>query len=330
MAAPDGVVEPARLLGGGQGCASNGEDAREGRGDLGDEAGQSPPRVTVWSTSSLATKSRPTPVRSGAATSRSAAIWPRFLAIGPCASNQESAGGAIGKSSVIGQVSEERRRPKSPQYAAGMRIEPPMSVPQSNPTIPSATAAAAPPELPPAVRLRSCGLRVVPPTQLSDSGTRPYTEVGLANEDRARVVEHAHDPRVDRERRRGGSRSRGRRQAERLPLVLEGEGDAVHQDRGACWAGFVLGAGSVRRVLTKARMWGSRVVIRWSASGTVKGREATPAYIAVLGVVLASRALVGLLGVAAACQGEGTRRPKCGGGSRRDLPRRLRTHRSAD
>jgi hypothetical protein len=74
---------------------------------------------------------------------------------------------------VSGHRSADRRSPYTPQFPAGNRIEPPMSVPQSKPTMPSATAAAAPPELPPAVRPRSCGLRVSPPTQLDDSGTNP-------------------------------------------------------------------------------------------------------------------------------------------------------------
>ena len=52
--------------------------------------------------------------------------------------------------------------PAIPQNAAGSRIEPPKSVPQSNAVMPEATAAAAPPELPPAVRVGSTGLQVAP------------------------------------------------------------------------------------------------------------------------------------------------------------------------
>ncbi len=40
-------------------------------------------------------------------------------------------------------------RPKSPQFAAGMRIEPPPSLACAAGTMPAATAAAAPPEEPP-------------------------------------------------------------------------------------------------------------------------------------------------------------------------------------
>ena len=57
-----------------------------------------------------------------------------------------------------------------PQYAAGMRIEPPMSLPMSSKDIPVATATAAPDELPPGVRARSQGLRVSPNRRLQPCG----------------------------------------------------------------------------------------------------------------------------------------------------------------
>ena len=52
--------------------------------------------------------------------------------------------------------------PTSPQHAAGIRIEPPPSLPCATGSIPAATAAAAPPDEPPGVRSRSQGLRVAP------------------------------------------------------------------------------------------------------------------------------------------------------------------------
>jgi hypothetical protein len=52
--------------------------------------------------------------------------------------------------------------PTSPQHDAGTRIEPPMSLPCAAATQPSATAAADPPDDPPAVRSGSWGLRVGP------------------------------------------------------------------------------------------------------------------------------------------------------------------------
>jgi hypothetical protein len=53
-------------------------------------------------------------------------------------------------------------RPKTPQSEAGTRIEPFVSDPRASGTSPPATAAADPPENPPATREGSCGLRVGP------------------------------------------------------------------------------------------------------------------------------------------------------------------------
>ena len=49
-----------------------------------------------------------------------------------------------------------------PQYAAGMRIEPPVSVPSAKSQTPAATSAAEPLLEPPDVRLASSGLNVMP------------------------------------------------------------------------------------------------------------------------------------------------------------------------
>ena len=57
--------------------------------------------------------------------------------------------------------------PKSPQQAAGMRIDPPPSEPSATGASPAATAAAEPPLEPPQVRSARHGLRVIP--QLADS-----------------------------------------------------------------------------------------------------------------------------------------------------------------
>jgi hypothetical protein len=46
--------------------------------------------------------------------------------------------------------------------AAGMRIEPPLSVPVASVVVPAASAAAAPPEEPPGVFFGFQGLRVTP------------------------------------------------------------------------------------------------------------------------------------------------------------------------
>jgi len=53
-------------------------------------------------------------------------------------------------------------KPTSPQQAAGMRIEPPRSLPSASPTMPEATAAALPPDEPPADSSGSHGFRVAP------------------------------------------------------------------------------------------------------------------------------------------------------------------------
>jgi len=57
-------------------------------------------------------------------------------------------------------------RPTTPDQAAGMRTEPPMSVPSASGTQPAATAAPDPPEEPPGVRDESHGLRVTPQSRL--------------------------------------------------------------------------------------------------------------------------------------------------------------------
>ena len=51
--------------------------------------------------------------------------------------------------------------PATPQKLAGMRIDPPVSLPTATGTIPAATAAAEPPLDPPGTRSRFHGLRVL-------------------------------------------------------------------------------------------------------------------------------------------------------------------------
>src|SRR4051795_10751491 len=64
-----------------------------------------------------------------------------------------------------------------PQKPAGMRIEPPPSVPVASGPMPAATAAAAPPLDPPAVREGSHGLRVTPVKGLSVTPFQPNSGV---------------------------------------------------------------------------------------------------------------------------------------------------------
>ena len=67
-------------------------------------------------------------------------------------------------------------KPTSPQNAAGMRTEPPPSVPMPIGPRPAATAAAAPPLEPPGVSMVFQGLRVTPNIGLSVRALKPNSE----------------------------------------------------------------------------------------------------------------------------------------------------------
>jgi len=97
----------------------------------------------------------------------------------------------------VGTTPNDGLCPYTPQNAAGTRTEPPMSVPISKLVIPHATAAAAPPDEPPGTQVRSHGLLVVPNISLNVwEVARPQRHVGLANHDRAGVLDRRHDLRV--------------------------------------------------------------------------------------------------------------------------------------
>ena len=84
--------------------------------------------------------------------------------------------------------------PTSPQQAAGMRIEPPPSLPCASGTIPAATAAAEPPEEPPGVRSRSHGLRVgAGVARLGRRQDPELRQVRRADDDEAGVAQAAHE-----------------------------------------------------------------------------------------------------------------------------------------
>src|SRR5262245_8425080 len=68
-------------------------------------------------------------------------------------------------------------RPKRPQQDAGIRIEPPPSVPWAIGTMPAATAAAEPPLEPPALCLGFHGFRVGPNRRGSVELARPISGV---------------------------------------------------------------------------------------------------------------------------------------------------------
>jgi len=67
--------------------------------------------------------------------------------------------------------------PKIPAKEAGMRMEPPPSVPMAIGPMPAATAALAPPLEPPGVRSRFQGLRVTPKMRLCVAPIQPIVGV---------------------------------------------------------------------------------------------------------------------------------------------------------
>ena len=92
--------------------------------------------------------------------------------IGPtCATGANGLGGYIGTRPSVGLS------PTIPQNAAGIRIEPPPSVPTDNGPSPAARAAALPPLEPPDVRSVDHGLRVMPVRGLSVTPFQPNSGV---------------------------------------------------------------------------------------------------------------------------------------------------------
>ncbi len=87
--------------------------------------------------------------------------------------------------------------PKRPQQLAGMRIEPPPSLPWATGTMPEATAAAEPPEDPPLECSVSQGLRVGPKASGSVVIDGPELGgVGTAEDDKAGPLEPLHEEAV--------------------------------------------------------------------------------------------------------------------------------------
>ena len=128
------------------------------------------------------------------------------------------------------------RSPTTLQKLAGLRSDPPRSLPSARQISRAASAAAAPPLLPPALRLRSYGLRVAPKTGVD--GVRARAElgrVGLAQADRAAPAPSAARP----ARRRSGTCVGEQRRAVRGPdpggvgKVLVRHRQAVQQARAA-------------------------------------------------------------------------------------------------
>ena len=94
---------------------------------------------------------------------------------------------AIGPSTAYGSHGAESgqrgtvpgvgRRPRTPLQAAGLRSEPPRSLPSASATMRQASATPAPPLEPPAERAASQALRVTPKTGLNVCEPAPHSGV---------------------------------------------------------------------------------------------------------------------------------------------------------
>jgi hypothetical protein len=109
----------------------------------------------------------------GASASKAARRSQAVRANGPTVSKLST----NGKAPRVEIVPKVGRRPKIPQSAAGTRIEPFVSDASASGTSSAATAAADPPDEPPAMRVRSCGLCVGP--SCAFSVTNPYANSSM-------------------------------------------------------------------------------------------------------------------------------------------------------
>src|SRR6202167_4019760 len=105
--------------------------------------------------------------------SSSSAISSTLRAIGPWTVRLRS----ILKAGLCGTRPMLGRKPTTPQKLAGLRSEPPISVPWASHAMPVASATAAPPEEPDAEREVSHGLRVAPNTSLKVLAPAPNSGV---------------------------------------------------------------------------------------------------------------------------------------------------------
>src|SRR3984893_9065045 len=105
--------------------------------------------------------------------SSNSAVSSILRAIGPCTVRLRS----ILKVGVCATRPMLGRIPTMPQKLAGLRSEPPMSVPGASHAVPVASATAAPPEEPAAERDRSQGFRVAPNTSLKVLAPAPNSGV---------------------------------------------------------------------------------------------------------------------------------------------------------
>src|SRR5271154_3839858 len=105
--------------------------------------------------------------------SSSSAISSTLRAIGPWTVRLRS----ILKAGLCGTRPMLGRKPTTPQKLAGLRSEPPMSVPWASQAVPAANATAPPPVEPEAERDRFHGLRVAPNTSLNVWAPAPNSGV---------------------------------------------------------------------------------------------------------------------------------------------------------
>src|SRR5205823_2893930 len=103
-------------------------------------------------------RSGPETATDGSIKPNSSSRSPSVAAIGP----GQSMDGASGITPSMGRRPVVGFSPKVPHIDAGMRIDPPVSEPSAQGTIPAATAAADPPLEPPVNRATSQGLPVRP------------------------------------------------------------------------------------------------------------------------------------------------------------------------
>ena len=139
--------------------------------------------------------------------------------------------------------------PTTPHHAAGIRADPPPSVASANDTIPSATAAALPPDDPPLLRVGANGLPVGPKSWLSQTPLKPKTGLFVLPS----TIAPAASMRSTHEQLKSGVKltERGHAAERRRPAGLEVE-EVLHRGRDAVQRADRLAAHE--RLLRRARL----------------------------------------------------------------------------
>ena len=150
-----------------------------------------------------------------------------------------------------------------PHNAAGMRIEPPVSLPIAISHMPSAAATAAPEDEPPGTRARSRGLPGVPKCGLAPIAAQgELGHVGLGDDHRAGGAQPAHHRRVGRGGRRlvgEDFRAGAGRLAGDVEQILDADDGAVERaERHAVFGARIGGVGRRARGLGIDRQAGAR------------------------------------------------------------------------